>query len=90
MPTRTADRAPSQERTVGRTAARPTVRTFWNDGTAVGHCNTVVRALQLLLLSPLIFIAPLGQYFDRNPAPNQCFLANLAQKPEKQEIQPIS
>ena len=56
VPTRTVDRAPSQTRTVGRTA----VRTSWND------C-TVVRALQLLLLSSLIFIAPLGQYFDRNP-----------------------
>ena len=69
VPTRTGGRAPSQTRTVGRTAVRPTVRTFWNDCTEVRHYNTAVRALQLLLLSSFIFIAPLGQYFDRNSAP---------------------
>ena len=69
VPTRTVDRASSQTRTVRSTAVLPTVRTFWLRRTVVCHCDTAVRALQLLLLSSLIFIAPLGQCFDLNPAP---------------------
>ena len=61
---RTVDRAPSQTRTVVRTVVRPTVRIFWHDCTVVCQCDMVVRALQLLLLSSLIFIAPLGHCFD--------------------------
>ena len=64
VPTRTVDRAPSQTRTVGRTVVLPTVRTFWHHCTVVCHYDTAVRALQLILLSSLIFMAPLGQCFD--------------------------
>ena len=47
VPTRTGGRASGQIRTVGRTVVHPTVRTFWNDYTAVHHYGTTVRLLQL-------------------------------------------
>jgi len=55
MPTRTGGRAPGQTRTGGRTAVLPTVHRA--DCTAVRHCGTTVRLLQLSLWSSLISIA---------------------------------